>query len=88
MRLTGTTLSLIVLTGLFWSLVYLSKDSDYDQNYAYFAYAALLSVGTFILHYRSVNRLKADTPFGKAIWFTTLLLGSPLTVVLLLCLNV
>jgi len=87
MRLTGTTLSLLLMTVLFWCLKYLSTVSEYDQNYAYFAYAAFLSIGTFGLLYRSAQKRKTDSSFGQVVWFATLILGSPLTVVLILCLR-
>jgi hypothetical protein len=87
MRVSRTTLSLLLLTSLFWYLLYLSQISEYDQNYAYFAYAAILSVGTFVLHYRTAQMWKSDSPFGQFVWFATLFLGSPLTVVLFLCLR-
>ena len=61
MRVTGTTFGLLLLTGLFWFLIYLSRISEYDQNYKYFAYAALLSIGTFILLYRTAQKRKSDS---------------------------
>lgn len=87
MRVTRTTLSLLLLTSLFWYLIYLSQISEYDLNLAYFAYAALLSVGTFVLHYRTAQTRKSDSTLGQFVWFATLILGSPLTVVLFMCLR-
>ena len=84
MRVTGTTFGLLLLTGLFWFLIYLSRISEYDQNYKYFAYAALLSIGTFILLYRTAQKRKSDSILGQVVWFGTLFLGTPLTAVFVL----